>query len=384
MRVRWRTISLASALVIPGLLWVTAVGTQASPGPAPQADTAGRMAEQVFQNVQVLKGIPADEFLDTMGMFSSALLFDCVSCHAQEIISDPKGFAIATPRIQRARQMIVMMNTINKQFFGGQPRVTCFTCHGGGNRPKTEPNLDLQYGEPVDDPYAMAFVPSLYVQPVDAVFAKYLAALGGAGPLSALTSFVATGTYAGFETDQMEVPAEIFVRAPNQMTTVARTPAGVNVKAFDGRAGWRLQPDTPQPLLSLSGGNLAGAAIEAMVWFPAGLQKAFSQWQAGVGSIGGRDVVVLHGASPGQPPVRLYFDEESGRLLRLVHWRPTAVGAIPTRIDYADYRTVAGVQMPFQWTRTWTNNQVVIQLKEIRPNVAIDASRFARPDPGAR
>ena len=77
-------------------------------------------------------------------------------------------------------------------------------------------------------------------------------------------------------------------------------------------------------------------------------------------------------------PVRLYFDE-SGRLVRLVHWRPTAVGAVPTKIDYSDYRAVGGIQMPFQWTRTWTNNQVVIQMKEIRPNVAIDAARFGRP-----
>ncbi len=40
--------------------------------------------------------------------------------------------------------------------------------------------------------------------------------------------------------------------------------------------------------------------------------------------------------------------------------------------------------MPFQWTRTWTNNQVVIQLKEVRPNVPIDAARFARPDPNTK
>jgi outer membrane lipoprotein-sorting protein len=363
------------ALPIVGLLWLAVVGLSASPAQNPPP----RMAEQVFQDVQVLKGIPADEFLDTMGMFASALLFDCVSCHAKEIISDPKAFSIATPRIQRARQMVVMMNGINKQYFGGQPRVTCFTCHGGGNRPKTEPNLDLQYGELADDPYAMAFVPSLYAPAVDQVFAKYLASLGGADPLGKLSSFAATGTYAGYETDQKEVPAEVYVRAPNQMATIAKTPAGVNAKVFDGRVGWRLQPDTPLPLIELSGGNLTGAAIEAMVWFPASIQRTYGQWQVGVSTIGGRDVIALQGANAGQPPVRLYFDEASGRLLRLVHWRPTAVGAVPTRVDYADYRAVAGVQIPFQWTRTWTNNQVVVQLREVRPNAPIDAARFARP-----
>jgi hypothetical protein len=336
------------------------------------------MAEDVFQNVQVLKGIPADEFLDTMGMFSSALLFDCVSCHAQAIISDPKGFSIPTPRLQRARQMVVMMNAINKQYFAGQPRVTCFTCHGGGNRPRSVPDLELQYGEPLDDPYAIDFIPGLYAPSIDEVFAKYLAALGGPGLAATITSVVGTGTYAGYETEQKEVPVELYVKAPDQMTTVVRSPAGISVRAYDGRAGWRLQPDTPAPLLPLSGGNLSGAAIEAMVWFPASIQGAFREWRVGAAVIQDRDIVTAQGSNPGQPPVRLYFDE-SGLLVRLVHWRPTAVGPVPTKIDYADYRVVGGVRMPFQTTKTWTNNQVVVQLNEIKPNVPIEATRFGRP-----
>jgi hypothetical protein len=129
----------------------------------------------------------------------------------------------------------------------------------------------------------------------------------------------------------------------------------------------------------LTGGNLSGAGIEAMAWFPASIQAAFSEWQVGIApEIKDRDIIAVQGTNPGRPPVRLYFDE-TGLLVRLVHWRPTAVGAIPTRIDYADYRTVGGVRMPFQWTRTWTNNQVVIQLSEIRLNVPIEEARFGRP-----
>jgi outer membrane lipoprotein-sorting protein len=370
-------------LLVLGVVWLASVAIHGSGAQNPQPAAPTGMSEQVFQNVQVLKGIPADQFLDTMGMLSSALLFDCVSCHAQEIISNPKAFSIATPRIQRARQMIVMMNTINKQFFGGQQRVTCFTCHAGGNRPKSEPNLDLQYGEPVDDPYVMNFFPSLYAPSVDEVFAKYLKAMGGTEQLAQFTSFAATGTYAGYETEQMEVPAEVYARAPNQMATIARSTAGTSAKVYDGRTGWRLQPDTPMPLLPLTGGNLTGAAIEAMVWFPAGIQRAFSQWQIGVTAINDRDIVVAHGTNPGQPPVRLYFDE-SGRLVRLMHWTTTSVGSVPTKVDYSDFRTIAGIQMPFQWTRTWTNNQVVMQLKDVRPNVAIEPARFSRPEPGAQ
>lgn len=366
------------AILIVGLLWLTSDGIQASPQQNPQPEAAVRMAEDVFQNVQVLKGIPADEFLDTMGMFASALLFDCVSCHAKEILSDPKAFAKPTPRILQARRMIGMMNAINKDYFFGQRRVTCFTCHGGGNKPKTVPNLDLQYSEPVDDPYTTDFFPSLYAPSVDEVFAKYLKALGGAEQLAKLTSFVGTGTYAAYDTDLTEIPVEVYARAPNQMTTIARGRAGNSVTSFDGRNGWRMQPDTPVPWLPLSGGNLAGASIEAMVRFPVGIQRTFTQWQVGTATIGDRDLVVIQGTNAGQPPVRLYFDD-SGRLVRLMHWTTTAVGSIPTKVDFTDYREVAGVQMPFQWTKTWTNNQVNIQLQEVRPNVPIDAARFAKP-----
>ena len=373
-------VLVAIAVPLAGLRWLTPVGIQASSEQNQQPSATVMMAEQVFQNVQVLKGIPADEFLDTMGMFSSALLFDCVSCHAQENHFRSEGF-FDRDTADSARTADGRDDERDQQAVpsAGQPRVTCFTCHDGGNRPKSVPNLDLQYGEPVEDPYTMDFTPGLYAPTIEAVFAKYLQALGGAAELSTITSVVGTGTYAGYETEQKEVPVELYVKAPNQMATIVQSPAGVSVKAYDGRAGWRLQPDTPLPLLPLSGGNLSGAAIEAMVWFPASIERAFSQWQVGIAAdIKDRDIIAVQGSNPGQPPVRLYFDE-SGLLVRLVHWRPTAVGAVPTKIDYADYRSVGGVRMPFQSTRTWTNNQIVIQLNEVRPNVPIEEAQFGRP-----
>ena len=46
---------------------------------------------------------------------------------------------------------------------------------------------------------------------------------------------------------------------------------------------------------------------------------------------------------------------------------------------YSDYRDVGAVRRPFRWVRTSTANQVTVVLKEIRPNAAIDAARFAKP-----
>ena len=162
------------------------------------------MSENYFKNIQVLKGIPVDEFMDTMGMFSASLGYDCASCHSSELYNDRAAFAIATPQIQRARQMIVMMQAINKQYFGGQPRMSCFTCHRGQDRPGNIPSLAIQYGELMDDPNAMTIFPDTR-NTVEQVFTKYITALGGAQRLAGLTSYVATGTYAGFNTGGSDI-----------------------------------------------------------------------------------------------------------------------------------------------------------------------------------
>jgi hypothetical protein len=117
------------------------------------------------------------------------------------------------------------------------------------------------------------------------------------------------------------------------------------------------------------------------VAFPAGIQKAYSQWQATLSAIHGRNVQLLQGSNPGELPVNLYFDEESGLLVRTVRWSRTTVGTVPTQTDYSDYRDVGGVKMPFHVLMTWTNGQNTIELTEVRSNVAIAADRFARPAP---
>ena len=75
-----------------------------------------------------------------------------------------------------------------------------------------------------------------------------------------------------------------------------------------------------------------------------------------------------------------YFDQ-TGLLIRILRYVDTAVGRVPTQVDYSDYRDVAGVKLPFKWIVTWTDGQGTTELSEVRPNVAVEASRFARPAP---
>src|SRR5712691_11087079 len=131
--------------IVVFLLGLAAAAGQAGPEQSPQ------VSDTVFKNVRVLKGIPVDEFMDTMGMFASSLGYDCSSCHSPEIRTNRDAFAIETPLIQRARGMITMMNTINRNYFRGEPRVSCFTCHRANYSPESVPSLAQQEGESKED-----------------------------------------------------------------------------------------------------------------------------------------------------------------------------------------------------------------------------------------
>jgi len=368
-----------AAVVLAAACWLgTIVTAQQAAAPA-----AVPLSDQVFKNIQILKGIPVDQFMDAMGMFSASLGYDCSSCHSQDIHYDRAAFATTTPLITRARQMINMMNGLNEANFGGRPRVTCFTCHRGSPNPEDVPSLALQYADLVDDPNAMTLVRSRNVMP-DQVFAKYMQALGGAQKVAALTSFIARGTYGGFNTGGADIPIEIDAKAPNQRMQIVRAPDAENVKTYNGQKAWVSEGWRPLPLMELTGGNLEGARIEALTLFPATIKDAFTGWQAGTATIDDKPVQVLQGRSAGQPlPVNFYFDE-NGLLVRTVRWNRTPVGTVPTQMDFSDYRDVAGVKMPFKTVITWTDGQNTIVLNQIQANVPIDAARFAMPRPFAR
>ena len=348
------------------------------------------MADDVFKNIQVLRGLTVDEFMWTMGFISASLSMNCSDCHDP---TNAASYALDNPRKQAARRMIVMVDAINKANFGGRRQVTCYSCHRGADRPKVTPSLLEQYSPPAaDDPNEVE--PSPLPRPnapsADQVLDRYIQALGGAPSLAALNSFVARGTYAGFDTLGDSVPVDIYARSPNQRTTVVHLGSGNadNVRVFDGRNAWNTSTGTlmPIPVVPLTGGELEGAKLEAALSFPGQIKQLLKDWRTGfpAAAIDGKPVDVVQGSQADNSPVKFYFDRETELLVRLVRYTNTRLGFNPTQIDYADYRTVSGVKMPFKVTTTWTDGQSMIEFSDVRGNAPVDAARFARPAPPAR
>ncbi len=331
---------------------------QAQPAAKPQ------MADAVYKDIKLLKGLTVDQFLDTMGFFSASTNMNCIDCHGLPAAGDQKHYADDTKLKTKARMMIGMMQAINKQNFAGKSIVTCYTCHRGGEDPKSTPSLAVQYSEPLDDPDEIEIRTAADEAPSpDQLFDKYIQALGGAQRLAAVTSIVAKGTYVGFDTETEKRMVDIYLKAPGVRSQVVHYRAGDGITTYDGSAAWISQPDKPVPFIELTGGQIEGAKIDATAFFPAGLRKLRSAWKIGMTTIDGRDVWAAVGTGP-EPPVKLFFDKNSGLLVRLARYIQLPIGRVPVHVDFDDYREIpgAGVKMPFKWTPTWVDGQSTTNL----------------------
>ena len=369
---RWALLAAALAVA-----WVTTVALAITAHA--QAGSAAQMSEQAFKNVQVLKGIPVDEFMGTMGVFTASLSLCCGDCHTGAGTSNPK-WEDDPPRKRTARRMIQMVDGINRTNFGGRRVVTCWTCHRGQKSPAVTAPLDYAYGEPVIVPPDLLPAAASGGPTVDQVFNKYLQALGGAARANAMISYVAKGSSILYGEVGKGDPAEIYAKSPNQLAMTTHQREGDVARTFDGTSAWLQLPLTVTPQYSLTGTLLEGARFEAAMAFPWRIRDFFTNWRVSYpANIDGTDVDVVQGNTTTGMIGTLYFDKQSGMLKRMIRYATTAVGRMPTQIDYADYRPVTGVMMPFKFTYTWVSSREEWTLSEYQPNVAIDASKFGRP-----
>jgi len=376
-------ILAAVALSVVGLLGVGLVDRAAAQ--ANQAATAkAQKAGEVFKNVttSTLKELPVDDFLASMGVISAGLGLDCADCHPAAG-SDKVDWVFDTPRKKTARRMVEMVATINRTNFGGAQFVTCYTCHHGRLRPTTTISLDALYGPPNEERDDIV-APGEGGPSADQILDKYIQALGGAQRLAGVKSFIATGNSVGYEGLGGGGQFQIFGQAPDRRTVQIvfkdHPERGDSTRAYNGSAGWVKSPRGLLGQYDLIGSELDGLRLEAQMAFPGQIKQVLTSLRAGnPDSINGTDVDVVQGTGPRGVLATLYFDKQSGLLVRMVRYGRSPVGRVPVQYDYADYRDVGGVKFPFKYTFSWLDGRDAFQLTEVKTNVPIDAAKFGKP-----
>jgi photosynthetic reaction center cytochrome c subunit len=297
-----------------------------------------------------------------------------------------------------------MVATINKTNFGGRQMVTCWTCHRNRDKPLVTPTMETIYSEPtiVPDDVITQF-PGL--PPPASILDKYIQASGGAQRLAGLTSFVGKGTSVGFGGFGGGGDVEIDAKAPDKRATIIlfkkETGRGDQIRVYDGKTGWVRTPLNVLGEFQLVGSDLDGYRLDAQLSFPGQIKQILtnlktgpvttitdlpapasqSSLQANV-TLGQSHLTdVVQGTGPRGMLVTLYFDKQTGLLLRELRYGTTPIGRVPTQIDYADYRDVSGIKLPFRITYAWLDGRDSIVLNDIKTNVPIDDAKFDRPAP---
>ncbi len=346
-----------------------------------QSGATPKKAEEQFKNIQVLKGIPAHELFPTMQFIAASLGVECEFCHVKNAFEkDDKK-----PK-QTARKMMEMMFAINKENFSGNREVTCYSCHRGSAHPMAIPVVVTEEAKQISsEPHGPETVKPVEMPAAssqensgptaDQLMEKYIQAVGGAAAVDKITSRVMKGT---IDFGGHSLPIEVYAKDPEKRISFTHMADGDSVTVFNGQEGWLGSPG--RPVREMHGSDLDAAAIDADLHLATHLKKMFDQTQVrGKEQVGDRQAYVVSGRREGKTPIQLYFDADSGLLLRLVRYGDTALGWMPTQIDYADYRDSNGVEVPYRWTLARPNGRFTIQISELQQNVPVDDAKFVKP-----
>ena len=326
-----------------------------------------KTTEQAYHNIQVLKGLPASQLQAIMALMTGSLGVRCNYCHVNPFEKDDK------PAKQTARMMMQMVFDLNKGRFGGRDAITCYTCHRGQPKPVTVVALGQNLWQ---SPASAGAKPEAALPSVDQVLDRYEQAIGSKPALMKITSRILKGSRVG--ADGVLVPEEVYQKAPNKLLVITSYPEVVFRSGFNGTSGWARSSKGDN---QISNEQLAEIARDAESYGNTRIRELYSQMMVeGRTTIGDRDALMISATTHNGLSEKLFFDAQSGLLIRRYRESKTALGQFPTQTDYEDYKEVDGIKLPFaiRWSmpgRSWGR-----KIAEVKQNTVIDNTIFNPPD----
>lgn len=325
-----------------------------------------KTAEQIYHNIQVLKGVPAPQLQQVMALFTGALGVKCSYCHTNPFEKDDR------PAKHTARRMIQMVFDLNRGNFGGKDAITCYTCHRGKPKPDTVVVLGTN---PWLVPEPASATPDPSMPTVDQILERYVKAIGGRESLARLTTRISRGSRVG--ADGVLVPEDVYQKAPDKLLVITTYPNVALAVRINGQRGWSGEKDKPN---EISGEELAELEREATFSKETSLKDLYSAMHlAGKVSVGEKEAYVIEASSRSGIPEKLYFDTQTGLLFRRYRESKTVLGPFPLQTDYEDYQVADGVKLPLtiRWSmpgRVWGR-----RIAEVKHNVSIEDDQFNPP-----
>lgn len=330
-------------------------------------------AEQEYKNIQVLKGLPASKLHTVMRFIAYSLGVRCDYCH---VTADKGPWPMEKDEKktkERAREMMTMMKKINDDNFEGRQAVNCATCHNGSTKPSSIAPFQTERSE--------IKVNKDSLPDANVIIDKYVYSVSGKTGFNNLKTRKIKGVINSKNGSKDEI--EIYQTSQNKFFFSDSSEQGMVTKGYNGKTGWI---KTPHFQSELDEDDLTDIIEDAEFYTETnisgytdlkvtGMQKIPSLSPAG----GDRKAYEVRGVNIYGIFVKMYFDTETGYLLRYIYYKQNPFGSIPVESTYDDYREVDGVKMPFLIHQLGSNFNETFRITEIKHNVPIDDSKFEMP-----
>jgi hypothetical protein len=347
-----------------------------------QQQQGEKTVEQTRKNIQVLKGLPESQLFTVMNFMRDSLGVSCAYCHVHTADDKWVWESDAKPMKTMARMMIQMqfdLNKGNRDLFGSTGGVSCYTCHRGQTKPAVMvplPQAPPEGGAAGEKPQAEA---ATALPTTEQVIAKFEQAIGGRAAFEKLKSRVMKGTQTA-SGDGTVLPVEIDQVAPDKIVAVVTPPKGGPVMTgYNGTTAWTKNPRGQR---ELSGAQLNQMKRSADFFGDFMFRQMYPGMVVmGREKVGEREAYVVASQVSDMRTEKLYFDTETGLLLRILSITKTLLAPIPEQTDFDDYRAVDGVKLPFTVRQSYVDpwNGWTRKFTEIKHNVPVDETRFNMP-----
>jgi hypothetical protein len=307
--------------------------------------------EDVYANIQVFKGLPAEDLIPAMEFMAASMKWECKDCH------DPADYSKETHAIETTRQMILLQRDINEKWFNGRQEVTCMTCHDGAEHPSNmpvPPGVVMRHSRVTSGPRP----PELFANHVKA-----------AGTAPAMIERNGTLTAKNDETGEIETKELKLVQAQGGkflLTSGVRNVVSDGSQVtYYGQLLWGEPVFIFQRMARAWWGDGAFAGLEGMAI-------------SGRDKIGAKDVLVVRAQRPATKSTEdLYFDTATGLLARMVNNKRSNLGSVVTAIDYEDYKSFDGTNVPMRVIVSFANgDRWVMAFKDAKVSMTVDESLF--------
>ncbi|HUE21428.1 MAG TPA: hypothetical protein VMQ86_07085 [Bryobacteraceae bacterium] len=225
-----------------------------------------------------------------------------------------------------------------------------------------------------------AAAPALAQPSVDQILATYQQALGGQAAYEKVTTRAMKGTVE-IPDDNVTGTAQIVAKAPGSFRLTMDIPGyGAVETVLDGDNGWEKNPDSGTHAMSKT--DLAIAQRDHRFYREVRLKDLYPKMETGgVFKLEGRSLYVIEATPAAGPAEKLYFDAETGLLVKRDFERVTLEdGIVQYEVLLRDYRDVDGLKMPFTIEQRAPDNTMIFKFAEIKNNAPLADTAFAKPE----